>query len=150
MCQGFSHSYPCLLLKSSNSGWHGHWFYIWDVTATPLPPFFGVALVRLPSWNWGCDKTRLLKVTEILEILEDWVSAGLDGVTVLRTMVERQVQPLKQWATLLCDYSRGKDPTRETMDMLEVSEVTKRVEGLVSFGTVVMTKCAVEAFSVNF
>ena len=87
---------------------------------------------------------------EILEILEGLVSTGLDGITVMQTMVERRVQPLKQWATLLCDYSRGKDPTRETAEMLEVSKATKRVEGLVSFGTVVMTKCAVEAFSVNF
>jgi hypothetical protein len=44
--------------------------------------------MRLTSWSWGCDNTWLLKVMEILEILEGQVSAGLDGVTILRTMVE--------------------------------------------------------------
>ena len=87
---------------------------------------------------------------EILEILEGLVSTGLDGITVMQTMVERRVQPLKQWATLLCDYSRVEHLTRETMEMLEVSEVTKRVRGLVSSGTVVTTECAMEAFSVDF
>ena len=31
--------------------------------------------------------------------------------------------------TLLYDYSRAEDPTHETMEMLEVSEVMKRVGG---------------------
>jgi hypothetical protein len=60
------------------------------------------------------------------------------------------VQPLKRWVTLLCDYSRVKDLARETMEMLEVSEVVKRVRGLVSSRTVVTTECVVEAFSANF
>jgi hypothetical protein len=87
---------------------------------------------------------------EILEILKGQVSIGLDGVTVLRTMVERWVQPLKRWVTLLCDYSIVKDLARETMEMLEVSEVMKQVRGLVSSRTVVTAECAVEAFSANF
>jgi len=28
MCHGVPRSYSCLPLKSSNSSWHGHWFYI--------------------------------------------------------------------------------------------------------------------------
>ena len=84
-----------------------------------------VTPVRLALWSWGCDKTRLSKVTKILEILEGRVSAGLDGVTITRTMVERQVQPLKQQAALLFDYYRIEDPTRETMEMLEVSKIMK-------------------------
>jgi hypothetical protein len=71
-----------------NSGWHRHWFYIWDDATAPLPLFSSVALVRLASWSWECEKTRLSKVTEILEILDGWVSANFDGIAVLRTMVE--------------------------------------------------------------
>ena len=52
--------------------------------------------------------------------------------------------------TLLCDYFRVKDPTRETMEMLEVSKVMKQVGGLVSSRTVVIAGCAVEAFSAIF
>jgi hypothetical protein len=81
----------------------------------------------LDSWSWGCDKKRLLKVTEILDILEGRVSVGLDGVAVLRTMIERRVQPLKQRATLLYNYSRVEDPSRETTEPLEAAEVAKRV-----------------------
>jgi hypothetical protein len=64
-------------------------------------------------------------VNEILGILKSQVSDDLDGVVVLRTMVERQVQPLKQRATLSCDYSGVDVPIRETIDMVEASEVTK-------------------------
>ena len=110
MRQGVSHSYSCLPLKTSNSGWDNHWFYIWDDATTPLPSFSSAALVRLDSWSWGCGKKRSLKVTKILEILEGWVSAGLDGVMVLWTMIERRVQPLKCRATQLCDYSGGRIP----------------------------------------
>ena len=40
MHHGVSHGYPCLPLKSLNSGRHGHWFYIQNDVATPflLPP----------------------------------------------------------------------------------------------------------------
>jgi hypothetical protein len=93
---------------------------------------------------------RLSKVKEILEILEGRVSTDLDGVAVMQTMVERRIQPLKQRVTLLCDYSGVKDLTRETMEMLEVSKVVKQVGGLVSSGTIVAAKGAVEAFSANF
>jgi hypothetical protein len=51
--------------------------------------------------------------------------------------VERWVQPLKRWVTLLSDYSIVKDLARETMEMLEVSEVMKQVRGLVSSRTVI-------------
>lgn len=55
-------------------------FYIQDDAVAPLSPFFRVTLVRLTSWNWGCDKMCLLKVTKILE---GQVLAGLDGIVVL-------------------------------------------------------------------
>ena len=65
-------------------------------------------------------------------------------------MMEQWVQPLKQWVTLLCDYPWVKNPTREIMEMLEVSEVMKWVGGLVSSRIVVVAEGAVEAFLVNF
>ena len=69
---------------------------------------------------------------------------------VLQTMVEQWVQPLKWRSTLLCEYTRVKDPTHETMEMLRASEVNKWVTGLVSSGVIVATGNAVEAFLVNF
>ena len=75
------------------------------------------------------------------------MSAGLKGVMVLRTMVERQVQLLKQRAHLLYDYSSVEDQTRETMEMLKASEVTKWVAGQVAPTTVDIAGDAVEAFS---
>ena len=50
---------------------------------------------------------------------------------------------------MLFDYFGVEDPTRETMEMPEVSKVVKRVRGLVSSSTVVTVECAVEAFLVN-
>jgi hypothetical protein len=35
MHYGFFRSYPCLSLMSSNSGWHGNWFYIHENDAAP-------------------------------------------------------------------------------------------------------------------
>jgi hypothetical protein len=44
MHYGVFQSYLCLSLRSSNSGWHGNWFYIrenaaapWGVNAFPSP-----------------------------------------------------------------------------------------------------------------
>ena len=51
-CYGASHSYLCLPLRSSNSSWHGNWFYIRDNAAAPLPRFSIAVLVRLGSWSW--------------------------------------------------------------------------------------------------
>lgn len=58
-------------------------------------------------------------MAKILEILKGQVLASLDGVAVLRVMVEHQVLPLKQQAHLLCDYVRAEDPTHEAMEELE-------------------------------
>ena len=65
-------------------------------------------------------------------------------------MVEWRVQPLKLWARLLCDYTRVDDPSRETMEMLEVDEVTKWVTGLVTPTIVVAIKNTMEAFSATY
>ena len=46
---------------------------------------------------------------EILKILEGRVLASLNGIVVLRTMVEWWVQPLKLRARLLCDSIGVKD-----------------------------------------
>ena len=48
-----SHLYPCLLLRSLNSGWHGNWFYIHDDATDPLPWFSIAAPMRLESWKLG-------------------------------------------------------------------------------------------------
>lgn len=55
------------------------------------------------------------------------MSTNLNSITVLWTMVERRVQPLKRWVHLLCDYSGIEDPSHEIMEVLEAGEVTKRV-----------------------
>ena len=49
----------------------------------------------------------------------------------------------------MCDYSRVEDPTRETMETLDASEVVRWVKGLASSRNVVAAKCAVDAFSVT-
>ena len=76
--------------------------------------------------------------------------AGLNGIAVLWTMVEWHVQPLKLRAHLLCDYARIKDPSRETMEMLEAGEVTKWVTGLVTPMTIVAVGNAVQVFLDNY
>ena len=43
-CQGVCHSYSRLPLKTSNSGWHNHWFYIHDDATAPSP--LSLALLR--------------------------------------------------------------------------------------------------------
>jgi hypothetical protein len=51
--QGVSRNSPCLPLKTSNSSWRNHWFYIHDDAAAPLPSFSSTALLRLESWGLG-------------------------------------------------------------------------------------------------
>ena len=69
ICYGASYNYPCLSLRSFNSGWHGNWFYIHDNVAAPLPQFSIAVPARLESWNWGCEWSQLKKVLEILRIV---------------------------------------------------------------------------------
>ena len=90
-----------------------------------------------------------MEVTEILEILKGQVSASLDGVMVLRVMVERHVVPLKWRAHLLCDYVGAKDPTRKAMEELEDDVIVERIAGLVSTGVIVSIECTVVMFSVS-
>jgi hypothetical protein len=49
--------------------------------------------------------------------------------------------------TLLCDYSAVEDPTRESSEALDATEVAKWVRGFVPFGVVAAVECTVEAFS---
>jgi hypothetical protein len=91
----------------------------------------------------------LSKVAEILEILAGRVSAALDGVAILRTMIERRVLPLKHRATLLCDYSGVEDPTRESSEELDATKVVKWVRGFVLSRVIVTTECVVEVFSAS-
>ena len=51
---------------------------------------------------------------------------------------------------MLCNYARVGDPSRETMDMLEVGEVMKWVAGLVTPATVVTVENVMEAFSATY
>ena len=88
-------------------------------------------------------------MAKILEILKGRVLAGLDGVMVLRVMVERHVVPLKWRAHLLCDYVGAKDPTRKAMEELEDDVIVERMAGLDVIGVMVSTECAVAVFSVS-
>ena len=65
---------------------------------------------------------------------------NLNGIAVLRAMVEQWVQPLKKWAHLLCDYTEVKDPTCDSTEVLETNAVTKQVARLVISGTIIAAK----------
>lgn len=86
---------------------------------------------------------------EILEILKGQVSIGLDGVAVLRVMVERRVLPLKWWAHLLCDYVGAKEPTHEAVEELEDDVIVQQMARWVTIGVMVTTRCVVVAFLVS-
>lgn len=45
--------YPLYSPSDSNRGWHGDWFYIWNLVEAPLLKFTGGRLTRLESWAWG-------------------------------------------------------------------------------------------------
>jgi hypothetical protein len=89
-------------------------------------------------------------VLEILRILKDQVSADLNGVAVLRTMVEQWVQPLKLRACLVCDFTEVGDLSQESMEVLDTSKVMKRVAMLVTPATVVIVENVADAFSATY
>lgn len=86
-------------------------------------------------------------MAEILEVLKGWVSVDLNGVVVLRTMVERRVHPLKLWPHLLCDYTRVGDPSYVVAEEIEDDAVIEWMSRLVGTGIIVTIKCAIMAFS---
>ena len=50
-------------LSTSNKGWHSHWFYLKNDTATPLPEFTGRLIEEAPnSWRWGVPEKDKKKI----------------------------------------------------------------------------------------
>ena len=91
-----------------------------------------------------------MRVVEILEVLKGQVLAGLNGVKVFWTMTEWRVQPLKQRAHLLCDYTWAEDLTHEVAKDLKADVAEEQVVGLVGARTIVVTRSTVEAFLVSY
>jgi len=87
-------------LSTSNKGWHSHWFYVKDDTATPLAAFTGCLIEEVPeSWRkWGVpekDKKRIQDHLTAIRILKE---RGVKGSGIIGAYHIRRVAPLMRHA----------------------------------------------------
>ena len=55
--------YLLMRLSTSNKGWHSHWFYLKNDTASPLPEFSERLIEEAPdSWKWGVPEKDKKKI----------------------------------------------------------------------------------------
>jgi hypothetical protein len=87
------------------------------------------------------EKIQQLRATPKKELL---------GIQLIRTFIERRVQPLAAWAHCMWDYTDRRDPTRISSDELweveiddsvrAVTNIKKKVFVLKIFGAVAFSK----------
>jgi hypothetical protein len=70
--------------------------YIRNLVGDPLPCFTGAAPLKNDAWKWGCSHKFLFVIDEVVAAISAWVHEGLTGAGLVRTFLERQVQPLKK------------------------------------------------------
>ena len=120
-------SYPTYIPYDSNRGWHGEWFYIRNLAATPFLAFTGRRLEKRDSWLWGCAHKEKHKVGVIEEELWKLVKHGLDGVRVFHTLYHRWVAPLVERTRPMWMYNGPSDLDHASPEDLPDDKVWSRL-----------------------
>ena len=110
---------PC----DSNWGWHGEWFYIWNLAEAPFSAFTSGRPVKQKSWSWGCARTERHKVEVIEEELWKLVRLGLDGVRVFHTLFHHRIALLAERMRPMWMYGGRSDPDHASLEDLPDDEV---------------------------
>jgi hypothetical protein len=120
-----------LQTPENNLGWRTKWFYARD------RPFAGQRFgldefrpnnVLRPRASWAHELTEEeMKITqplmEKIQQLRATPKKELSGLQLIRTFIERQIQPLATRAHCMWDYTGRRDPTRFSSDELKEAEI---------------------------
>jgi hypothetical protein len=120
-----------LQTPKNNPGWRTKWFYAKDKSSAGedfgLEEFRATIVLR-PRVSWRHEfSDEEMKITEPLmekiQQLRATPKKELSGVQLIRTFIERRVQPLAARAHCMWDYSDHRDSTRISPDELHEAEI---------------------------
>jgi hypothetical protein len=144
----------------NNPGWRMKWFYAKDRLSAGenfgLEEFRATTALRpRVSWRHELSKEEM-KITEpLMEKIQQLCATPnkeISGIQLIRTFIERRIQPLATRAHCMWDYSDRRDLTRITPDELheaEINDCVRAVTKIKKKSTVLKTFSAV-AFSKAF
>jgi hypothetical protein len=124
-----------LQMAKNNPGWRAKWYYAKDKSSDAknfgLEEFQPIGVLR-PRVSWRHDLSdEELKVTEPLmkKILQlrATLKKELSGIQLIRTFIERRIQPLATRAHCMWDYNDRRDSTRISQDELHEAEIDECV-----------------------
>jgi hypothetical protein len=147
-----------LQTPENNPGWRTKWFYAKDKFSAGedfgLEEFWATTVLR-PRVSWRHELSdEEMKTTEPLmekiQQLRATPKKELLGIQLIRTFIERRIQPLAARANCMWDYSDRRDSTRISLDELHEAEIDDCVRAVTnikkkstvpkSFGAVAFSK----------
>jgi hypothetical protein len=120
-----------LQTPKNNPGWRKKWFYARDKPSVGqnfgLEEFRPTTVIRpRASWVHKLSEEEM-KITqplmEKIQQLRATPKKELSGIQLIRTFIERRVQPLAAQAHCIWDYTDRRDPTRVSSDELKEVEI---------------------------
>jgi hypothetical protein len=124
-----------LQMPENNPGWRTKWYYAKDKSSDGenfgLEEFWPTGILR-PRVSWKHDLSdEEMKITEPLmekiQQLRATPKKELSGIQLIRTFIERRIQPLAARAHCMWDYSDRRDSTRISQDELHEAEIDECV-----------------------
>jgi hypothetical protein len=129
-----------LRMPENNPGWRTKWFYGKDKPSIGqefgLEEFRPTNILRSRA-SWAHELTEQeMKITQPLmeKIQQLWAmpEKELSGLQLIRTFIERWIQPLAARAHCMWDYTGHWDPMQFSSDKLREAEIDDRVRAITS------------------
>jgi hypothetical protein len=124
-----------LQMPENNPGWRTKWYYAKDKSSDyksfGLEEFQPTGVLR-PRVSWKHDLSdEEMRITEPLmdkiQQLRATPKKEVSGIQLIRTFIERRIQPLAARAHCMWDYSDRRDSTRISQDELREAEIDECV-----------------------
>jgi hypothetical protein len=124
----------------NNPGWRTKWFYAKDQPSAGqgfMLDEFCPTNILWPWASWAHELTEEeMKITqplmEMIQQLRATPEKELSGLQLIRTFIERRIQPLAARAHCMWDYTGHRDPTRFSSNELREAEIDDRVRVVTS------------------
>jgi hypothetical protein len=122
----------------NNPGWRTKWFYARDKSSTGedfgLEEFQATTVLR-PRVSWrhelSDEEMKIMEpLMEKIQQLRATPKRELSGIQLIRTFIERRVQPLAARAHPMWDYTDRRDPTQISSDELREAEIDDSVRAV--------------------
>jgi hypothetical protein len=146
-----------LQTPENNPGWRTKWFYARDKSLAGqnfgLEEFRPTTTIRSrASWAHELSEEEMKTTQPLMEKIQQLRATPkkeLSGLQLIRTFIERRVQPLSARAHYMWDYTDRRDSTRISSDELKEAEIDDGVRAVTNLKkkSIVPKVFGTEAFS---